>query len=50
MVGAVVITHGKLAEALVEAAEAITGKAEGVRAVSVASADSTSRAVSELRR
>ena len=41
MVGAVVITHGKLAEALVEAAEAITGKAEGVRAVSVASADST---------
>ncbi|MCC6503110.1 MAG: hypothetical protein IT362_08245 [Deltaproteobacteria bacterium] len=41
MVGAVVITHGKLAQALVEAAEAITGKAEGIRAVSVASADST---------
>jgi PTS system mannose-specific IIA component len=41
MVGAVVITHGRLAEALVEAAEAITGKMEKVAAVSVASTDST---------
>ena len=41
MVGAVVITHGRLAEALVEAAEAITGKVEKVRSVSVASTDST---------
>jgi PTS system mannose-specific IIA component len=41
MIGAVVITHGRLAEALVEAAEAITGKMEKVRAVSVASTDST---------
>lgn len=41
MVGAVVITHGRLAEALVEAAEAITGKVEKVRTVSVASTDST---------
>lgn len=41
MVGAVVITHGRLAEALVEAAEAITGKMEKVRAVSVVSMDST---------
>lgn len=41
MVGAVVITHGRLAEALVEAAEAITGKMEKVRAVSVANTDST---------
>lgn len=41
MVGAVVITHGRLAEALVEAAEAITGKMEKVKAVSVASTDST---------
>lgn len=41
MVGAVVITHGRLAEALVEAAEAITGKMEKVRTVSVASTDST---------
>lgn len=41
MVGAVVITHGRLAEALVEAAEAITGKMEHVRTVSVASTDST---------
>lgn len=41
MVGAVVITHGRLAEALVEAAEAITGKMEKVRVVSVANTDST---------
>ncbi|MBI2399765.1 MAG: PTS sugar transporter [Deltaproteobacteria bacterium] len=41
MVGAVVITHGRLAEALVEAAEAITGKMEKVKAVSVVSTDST---------
>lgn len=41
MVGAVVVTHGKLAEALVEAAEAITGKMDKVRTVTVASADST---------
>jgi len=40
MVGAVVVTHGNLAASLVEAAEAITGKSEGVRTVSVASADS----------
>lgn len=41
MVGAVIITHGKVAEALVEAAEAITGKIENVRTVSVANSDST---------
>lgn len=41
MVGAVVVTHGKLAEALVEAAEAITGKMDKVKTVTVASADST---------
>jgi PTS system mannose-specific IIA component len=41
MVGAVVVTHGKLAEALVEAAEAITGKIDKVRTVTVTSADST---------
>lgn len=41
MVGAVVITHGRLAEALVEAAEAITGKMEKVKTVSVANTDST---------
>lgn len=41
MVGAVVITHGRLAEALIEAAVAITGKIEKVRTVSVASTDST---------
>jgi PTS system mannose-specific IIA component len=41
MVGAVVVTHGKLAEALVEAAEAITGKIDKVKTVTVASADST---------
>lgn len=41
MVGAVIITHGKVAEALIGAAEAITGKVEKVSAVSVASTDST---------
>lgn len=41
MVGAVIITHGKIAEALVGAAESITGKMEKVGTVSVSSTDST---------
>lgn len=41
MVGAVIITHGKVAEALIAAAEGITGKIEKVLPVSVANTDST---------
>ncbi|MBI5560201.1 MAG: PTS sugar transporter subunit IIA [Deltaproteobacteria bacterium] len=35
MVGAIIITHGRLASALLEAAENIAGRAEGVRPLSV---------------
>jgi PTS system mannose-specific IIA component len=40
MVGALIITHGKLAEILVATAEAIMGKLENVRYVSIDSCDS----------
>ncbi|MBI1911848.1 MAG: PTS sugar transporter subunit IIA [Deltaproteobacteria bacterium] len=41
MVGAVIITHGSLAESLIEVAQSITGKMENVRAVAVKNSDST---------
>ncbi len=41
MIGAVIITHGGLAGSLVEAAEAIAGKIDGVRTVSVTRSDTT---------
>ena len=41
MIGAVVITHASLAQSLIEAAEAITGKLEGVMPVSISKSDST---------
>lgn len=41
MIGAVIVTHGKLAEALVEAAEAITGSVEGIRALTLSRSDTT---------
>lgn len=40
MVGVIVITHGKLAEVLVSTAEAIAGKLENVRYISIDACDS----------
>lgn len=40
MIGAIIITHGKLAEALVSTAEAIAGKLENVRYISIDACDS----------
>lgn len=40
MIGAIVITHGKLAEVLVSTAEAIAGKLENVRHISIDTCDS----------
>lgn len=40
MIGAIIITHGKLAEVLVATAEAITGKLENVRHISIDACDS----------
>lgn len=39
MIGAVIITHGRLAEALLEAAEAIAGKIDNVKTLSVMNSD-----------
>lgn len=41
MVGAVIITHGRLAEVLLEVAQSITGKAEGIETISLAGSDNT---------
>ncbi|MBW7956770.1 MAG: PTS sugar transporter subunit IIA [Deltaproteobacteria bacterium] len=41
MIGAVIVTHGRLAEALLEAAEAITGKVEGIRILALSRSDTT---------
>ncbi len=41
MIGAVIITHGELASALLKTAESITGHIEGVRIVPVEKADNT---------
>ncbi|HLC17764.1 MAG TPA: PTS sugar transporter subunit IIA [Thermodesulfobacteriota bacterium] len=41
MVGAVIITHGRVAESLVGAAESIAGKLERVRIMSVKGTDTT---------
>jgi len=40
MIGAIIITHGKLAEVLVATAEAIIGRLEHVRCISIDSCDS----------
>lgn len=40
MIGAIIITHGKLAEVLVSAAETIAGKLENVRYISIDICDS----------
>ncbi|HBG45483.1 MAG TPA: PTS sugar transporter [Deltaproteobacteria bacterium] len=39
MIGSVIITHGRLAEALLEAAESISGRIEGVRTLSISQSD-----------
>lgn len=41
MVGSVIITHGALAQALLSAAESISGKVEGVSTVSISQSDTT---------
>ncbi len=41
MIGAVIVTHGRLADCLVEVAESITGKLENIRVVSVKNSDTT---------
>lgn len=41
MIGTIIITHGKVAETLMEAAQAITGRLDGARALSVKSSDAT---------
>ncbi|MEK7679608.1 MAG: PTS sugar transporter subunit IIA [Deltaproteobacteria bacterium] len=41
MIGAVIITHGRLAESLIESAETITGPVEFMRAVSIKKTDTT---------
>ncbi len=41
MIGSVIVTHGRLAEALLDAAEAITGKVEGVRILALSRTDTT---------
>ncbi|MBI3755505.1 MAG: PTS sugar transporter [Deltaproteobacteria bacterium] len=40
MIGAIIITHGKLAEAIVSTAEAIAGRLENVRHISIDACDS----------
>lgn len=47
MIGAVIVTHGRLAESLVESAETITGPVELMRSVSVKKSDTT-EAIREL--
>lgn len=41
MIGAVIITHGTLAQALLTAAESISGKVEGVSTLSISQSDTT---------
>lgn len=41
MVGAVIVTHGRLASVLVEVAESIAGRIENIKTVSVNSSDTT---------
>lgn len=41
MIGAVIITHGDLANVLVEVAESITGKIENIRTVCIKNTDAT---------
>ena len=41
MIGAVIVTHGRLAESLVESAETITGPVDLMRSVSVKKSDTT---------
>lgn len=41
MIGAVIVTHGRLAESLVESAESITGPVDLMRSVSVKKSDTT---------
>lgn len=41
MAGAVIITHGDLAQSLLRAAESITGTVEGIKAISVNKGDAT---------
>lgn len=48
MTGAVIATHGKLAESLFAAAESITGGMENVRTVSITNADKSDRIRGEI--
>ncbi len=41
MIGAVIITHGEIAECLLEASESISGDTSNLRAISVSGAEST---------
>lgn len=41
MIGAVIVTHGRLADCLVSVAESIAGKIENIRVVSVMNSDKT---------
>ena len=49
MIGAIVVTHSKLAEGLIEAAEVIVGKIENVSSVSINKGDSTDEIRERLR-
>src|SRR3972149_1286918 len=48
MVGAVIITHGRIAASLVEAARSITGGGTGVKGMSVDNSDTTEKIRAEL--
>ncbi len=41
MIGTIIITHGRVAESLMEAAQSITGSLSGAKALSVKSSDAT---------
>ncbi len=48
MTGAVIITHGELADALLKVAESITGRTEGVKILPVENTDNTEEIREEL--
>ncbi len=48
MTGAVIVTHGKLAESLFAAAESITGRIGNVRTISITNADNSDRLRGEI--
>jgi len=48
MTGAVIVTHGRLAESLFAAAESITGRIENIKTVSITNADNSDTIRGEL--